>query len=75
MLLLLPFEVVAFYYCNLCSVKFDNNATTISITMFSVTAALTMGPIFVEHAIDKIGQILTTIKQLKYGNSTENSKE
>lgn len=75
MLLLLPFEVVAFYACNYYSVRFDNNATTIAITMFSVTAALTMGPIFMEHAIDKVGQILTTIKQLKYGNGTENTKE
>lgn len=71
MLILLPIEVIFFLVSNACGVTYNTNATTIFITVFSITAAMTLGPIFIEHAIDKVGEVVKAVKELRYGHNQE----
>lgn len=65
MLIVVPLEVVACYALIFLGVPISQTQLSLILTVFCVTAAMTFGPVFLEHVVDKIGAIIKTIKSSK----------
>lgn len=69
MTMILPLEVTSIIIMVFMNIHLTDQAVLILTRIFYVSAALTLGPVFIEHALDKVNSIITNVKQLKNGSS------